>query len=72
MRKILSKALFLSLISLVITIGTMAQTQTRAYQVSDRQVQTLLNRIETRTDAFRNEIERSIDYRNNDREDSIN
>lgn len=72
MKKNLIRTIFLSLISLVIAFSTGAQAQTRAYQVSDSQVQTLLNRIETRTDAFRNEIERSIDYRNDDREDSIN
>lgn len=72
MKTSLRQILFYSLITLVISFGTTAQAQTRAYQVSDRQVQTLMDQIETRTDAFKNEIARSIDYRNNDREDSIN
>ncbi len=64
-----------SLIGLVLTLSTAANAQIRAYRVTDRQVQTLLDRIETRSNAFRNEIDRSLDRSNidgTDREDSIN
>lgn len=56
-------------------MSTAAHAQTRAYQVTDRQVQTLLDRIENRTNAFKSEIDRALDNSNADgtfREDSIN
>lgn len=58
----------------IISTFTAAQAQNRAYTGSDRQIQTLLNRIETQTDAFSREIDRSLDSSNIDgtsREDSI-
>lgn len=45
------------------------------YRVSDSQVQTLLNRIETRSDTFRSSIDRAIDrsrFDGTNREDNIN
>lgn len=39
-------------------------TTTRAYRVTDSQVQTLLARIETTTDAFKRSVDRSLDRRN--------
>jgi hypothetical protein len=41
--------------------GTAVQAQVRSYRVTDRQVQTLINRIETRTDTFRRQFVRSLD-----------
>ncbi|MDQ3798767.1 MAG: hypothetical protein M3384_04900 [Acidobacteriota bacterium] len=38
-----------------------AEAQTRAYRVSDRQVQVLINRIETGTDTFRRQVDRNLD-----------
>lgn len=51
------------------------QAQVRAYRVSDRQVQSLMSRIETRTDAFKNQLDRSLDrssINGTNSEDSIN
>lgn len=47
----------------------------QAYRVSDSQVQYLLNRIETRTDAFRVNLDRAIDrsrFNSTRREDNVN
>lgn len=64
-----------SLIGLVLSLSAAANAQIRAYRVTDRQVQTLLDRIETRSNTFRNTIDRSLDRSAIDgtnREDSIN
>ncbi len=58
----------------IITAFSGVQAQNRAYTGSDRQLQTLLGRIETQTDAFSREIDRSLDNSNingTSREDSI-
>jgi hypothetical protein len=47
----------------------------KAYRVSDSQVQTLLNRIETKSDAFRTSLDAALDrsrFNNTNREDNIN
>lgn len=47
----------------------------RAYRVSDAQVQTLLRRIETRSDTFRTSLNRALDrsrFDNTNRENNIN
>lgn len=57
---------YFAFIALVVALGgSAAFAQTRSYRVSDRQVQTVLNRIETGTGAFRQNIERA--YENDDR-----
>lgn len=66
----------ISLLAMVAIISTFtaAQAQNRAYNGTDRQLETLLGRIETQTDAFSREIDRSLDRSNIDgttREDSI-
>ena len=51
-----------------------AQAQMRAYRVSDRQVQTVIDRIENRTNSFKNTIDTTLDNSRLDgtrREDSI-
>ena len=51
------------------------QTQFQPYRVTDDQVKTVIARIETRTDAFKNTIDNSLDNSNIDgtrREDFIN
>jgi hypothetical protein len=47
----------------------------RAYRVSDAQVQTLLNRIETRSDTFRRSLDRALDrsrFDSTNRENNVN
>jgi len=66
---------YFALITLMLTFSGTAQAQTRAYRVTDRQVETLLQRIENRTDTFKNQIDRSLDNSNIDgtrQEDNIN
>jgi hypothetical protein len=48
---------------LTITLSTAytVQGQVRAYRVNDRQVQVLINRIETGTDTFRRQVDRNLD-----------
>ncbi len=72
MRLNLKQSLLFILITSVIAFGTVAQAQQRVYQVSDRQVQTVLDRIDSRTDTFTREIERSYETPSSYREDSIN
>ncbi|MGI8469267.1 MAG: hypothetical protein ACR2N3_12525 [Pyrinomonadaceae bacterium] len=75
MRKILLNLFtFLFLVSFI-SIDYSVQAQTRAYRVSDRQVQTLINRINTRTANFRNALNRGLDsstLNGTGSEDSIN
>jgi len=54
---------FLMMAFLAVVFTTVSETsaQVRPYRVTDSQVQTLLNRLETRTDNFRREIDRSLD-----------
>jgi signal transduction histidine kinase len=48
-------------LAVTFTTAYTAQAQVRAYRVTDRQVQTLINRIETRTDNFRSGLDRALD-----------
>lgn len=51
-----------ALLTIGLTTATMSvQAQTRPYRVSDRNVQYLLNRIETRTDTYKRDLNRSLD-----------
>lgn len=57
---------FLNIFSLFLFAGLFASAspvaaQTRAYRVSDSQVQTVITRIETRTDSFKNAVNRGLD-----------
>lgn len=75
MRVSLRHITYFTLIALAVTFSTTAQAQNRAYRATDRQVQTLLDRIESRTNVFKSEIDRSLDRSNIDgtrQEDSIN
>ncbi|MBS1792628.1 MAG: hypothetical protein JSS81_02170 [Acidobacteria bacterium] len=56
---------FLILLSILFSTGLTVSAQVRAYRVSDGQVQTVINRLETRTDDFRRELDRSSDNRRN-------
>lgn len=53
--------LIMAFLAVFIVNASEATAQVRGYRVSDAQVQTLLNRIETRTDAFRRATDRSLD-----------
>ncbi|MBK8466750.1 MAG: hypothetical protein IPL32_13050 [Chloracidobacterium sp.] len=66
---------YFTLIALAFTFSTTAQAQNRAYRATDRQVQTLLDRIESRTNEFKTAVDRTLDRSNIDgtrQEDSIN
>jgi hypothetical protein len=59
----------------MLSLSTSLVAQRRAYQVTDRQVQTVVERIERSTNAFRVEVDRNLDRSpidGTDREDSIN
>lgn len=75
-RKFIHSAL-IALFALTVSasLAVSVEAQNRPYRVSDRQVQSLLDRIESRTNTFRREIDRTLDNRPVDgtrREDSIN
>lgn len=75
MRTVNKKFTILSLVALMLTMGISASAQIRAYRVTDREVQTLLDRIETRSNTFRAAVDRVLDRSNIDgtnREDSLN
>jgi hypothetical protein len=72
MRINIKHSILFTLITAVIAFGTVAQAQQRVYQVSDRQVQTVLDRIDTRTNTFSREVERTFNAQGAFREDSIN
>ncbi len=70
-RRIASLALVLALAGM----SVMAQTQRRAYRVNDRQIQTLLNRIENRSDVFQRSFSDAVNggrYGNTNRQGNIN
>lgn len=58
MRNRLTFLFFLALLTLGFTSAGVAQT--RAYRVSDRQVLSLMTRIETRTDAYKREMDLAL------------
>ncbi|MEO8071940.1 MAG: hypothetical protein ABI686_01720 [Acidobacteriota bacterium] len=59
-RKIINLFTF-ALLTIGLTATLSVQAQTRPYRVSDRNVQYLLNRIETRTDTYKNDLNRALD-----------
>lgn len=61
MRRLFLNIVSFAFLAVVFSTAYTAQAQVRAYRVSDRQVKTLINRIETRTDTFRNQLNRSLD-----------
>ncbi len=74
MNRYIRQFTFLALIATFAFVTT-AQAQVRAYRVSDRQVRTLLTRIENRTNTFKDQMDRALDNSNIDgtgQEDSIN
>jgi len=75
MKNKLTRLTFLAIITFLISSSSIVIAQTRVYYVSDREVQNLLNRIESETDRFQTTIDRSLDRSvadGTDREDSIN
>ncbi len=59
-RKILN--LFtVTLFAIGLTTATMSVQAQRPYRVSDRNVQNLLNRLETKTDAYKRDLDRALD-----------
>lgn len=65
----------LAIIAFAISLSMTVSAQTRVYYVSDREVQNLLDRIESETNRFKATIDRSLDRSVADgtsREDSIN
>lgn len=74
MKRYIRHITFFTLIASLAIVNT-ANAQVRPYRVSDRQVQTLLTRIENRTNTFKDQIDRALDNSNIDgtgQEDSIN
>ena len=66
---------YFAAIAIVFMLSTATFAQIRAYRVNDQQVQTLLNRIESRTNTFRESMDNTLDNSNingTDREDGIN
>jgi signal transduction histidine kinase len=61
MRKSFLNIISFTLMAVFLTTAYTVQAQVRAYRVTDRQVQTLINRIETRTDTFKSQLGRALD-----------
>ncbi|MDQ6787249.1 MAG: hypothetical protein M3033_10615 [Acidobacteriota bacterium] len=69
------KAFVLALFIFCLAPVTNLKAQNRAYTATDRQVQYLLNRIETRTDTFKREVSRALNagrLNNTDKENTAN
>lgn len=76
MRKITNRLFLLFLFTGIISIGTIVdvQAQVKAYRVADRSVQSLLTRIETRTDTYKRDMNTALDqsrFEDSNREDMI-
>lgn len=65
MNRYIKQVTFLALIA-TFAFVTSAQAQVRAYRVSDRQVQNLLERIENRTNTFKDQVNTALDNSNVD------
>src|SRR5687768_9243843 len=76
MRVHITKLTSLFVMALAMTLfASVGDAQVRAYRVADRQVETLIGRIENATDRFKNQMGRALNNSNIDntrREDSIN
>jgi hypothetical protein len=76
MRVHIKKIASLYVMAMAVTLFASAiDAQVRPYSVTDRQVETLLSRIENRADTFKNRLDRALDRTNIDgtrQEDSIN
>lgn len=73
-RKILNLFTFVILTIGLTTTAMSVQAQTRPYRVSDRNVQYLLNRIESRTDIYKRDLNKALDssrLNNTDSEDMV-
>lgn len=72
-KQILSLIAFTFLVFSFVSVSAVG-AQTRVYTATDSQVQTLLNRIETRTDTYKSAMDTALDrsrYNNTNQEDSI-
>ncbi len=58
MKSIYNKFINFTLFAVVLSMALSVSAQVRPYRVTDNQVRTVINRIETRTDTFRNQIDR--------------
>lgn len=54
----------IALFTIVFSVANSISAQVRPYRVTDRQVQTLLNRIETRSDSYRRSLDAALDRSN--------
>ncbi len=70
MKNKISHLLYLTLVTAVISSATLIQAQVRPYRVNDRQVQTLLTRVEQRTDTYKRSMDMALDRSRLDGSDS--
>lgn len=61
----------LGLLAIVFSTALSVSAQIRAYRVTDRQVETVITRIETGTDTFRRQIDRYSDRNNSQLRDQL-
>lgn len=71
MKNIYHRLTKITWLAVVFTMALSVSAQVRPYRVTDNQIQTLLNRIETRTDTFRRQIERIDNRRDTQRTDQL-
>ena len=66
---------YFAFVAIVFLLNNITFAQTRACNANDRQVQTILNPIESRTNTFRKSVDQAVDNSNingSNREDSLN
>jgi hypothetical protein len=70
-----NKAIYVALVTTIFSMALSVAGQVQPYRVTDRQVQLLISRIETRTDNFRRQVGTLLDnsnLNNTNREENIN
>lgn len=65
MNTIFNKLLNFTFLAVIFSTALSASAQIRAYRVTDNQVKTVINRIETRTDTFKQQVDRIFDNNRN-------
>jgi hypothetical protein len=63
----LNRFIIFTLFTIVFSMAFTVAGQVRAYRVTDRQVETVINRIETGTDTYKQQIDRIFDNNRNNR-----
>jgi len=65
MNNIFNKLINFTFLAVIFSTALSVSAQVRAYRVTDNQVKTVITRIETRTDTFKQQVDRIFDNNRN-------